>query len=307
MKFFFEVPNVQIWPKPKTSPSVPVAHGLTHAGDGADPVPLAGTGHKAGLMTDEQAKKLASLSSSTAPHGQDRGEVCCFPARPANPSPDDDEFEDGTDGFLAKWQRVQWSPSPSSADRGASFTLPPQEWRLEGAKRPSWIQIQPPADSNVGFFTKALHQVAPPKAFVVWSISLDHNTDPVGGRGWVCGWGETSASPPIAPIDGDNMVFVRVLRIGTELTELELSINEGGVGQSAGILQTSLPVRFVGILKDALDYTGFVSSDGVSWRAIGKVYGAITPDRMTVGLLSPTVENDLFGHDFFRVYPDATV
>lgn len=304
---FFQVEDVKIWPKLQAQQTVPRNHGTTHAGDGSDPVPLAGTGHKAGLMSDEQAAKLASLPPAGSTPPQLSVDSCCFPARPKSPSKDDDEFDDGVDGFLGRWQRILWTPHPYEADRGTSFTTPTQEWRLEGQKRPSWIQIQPPADGVGGFFTKSLQQVDPLKAFVVWGISLDHNTDLVGGRAWVCGWGQSTAAPPLAPVDGDNIAFIRVLRIGTELTELELSINVGGVNTSAGILQTALPVRFVGILKDELDYTGFVSSDGVSWRNIGRVSGSIAPDRMTVGLFSPTVENDLFGHDFFRVYPDATV
>lgn len=301
------VRNVKIRSKPALPvPTLPLRHGLSHAGDGYDPVPLAGTGHKAGLMSDEQSKKLAGLSSSSSTQHITINNYT-FPGKPLTPSPDDDEFEDGVDGFLSRWQPVLWTPSPDDADRGLGFVSPSGEWRLEGNKRPSWIQIQPPVDLAVGFFTKALSQPAATRQFIVWSLSIDHNQDLIGGELFAAGWGQSLVGGPISPIDGDNLVFVNVQRLGVEQYAVTLNVTEAGVNTIYAGAASNLPIRFVGILKDETTYTALFSSDGVTWRHGDSGIANIVPERVTVGLVSGTLDNPIFGFDFFRVYPDATV
>lgn len=302
-----KVRNVKIRSKPEPpAPTLPLRHGLSHAGDGYDPVPLAGTGHKAGLMSDDQAHKLAGLSPGSTQQYITINNYN-FPGQPLSPSPDDDEFNDGVDGFLSRWQQILWTPSADPADRTLGFVSPSGEWRLEGAKRPSWIQIQPPADLGVGFFTKALSQPSPTRQFIAWSVSIDHNQDPTGGYFFVAGWGQSLLGGPIDPIDGDNIVYALVQRVGVDQYTVTLNVNELGVNTAAPGITTDLPVRFMGILKDEMTYTVLISSDGVTWRYGDSLTAGIAPDRVTVGLLSGTTANPIFGFDFFRVYPDATV
>ncbi len=299
-----KVRNVRIRTKPEpAAPTLPLRHGLSHAGDGYDPVPLAGTGHKAGLMSDDQAHKLAGLSSSSTAITQ-----IFQSSGPAKPNhPDDDEFEDGVDGFLARWQPVLWTPSADAAERGAAFVTPTAQWRLEGSKRPSWIQIQPPADMSSGFFTKPLSETNPLKKFLLLSLSLDHNQDPFGADFLAFGWSQSLGVGPIAPIDGDNIVFVQVVRTGIDQRTAFLGVNEGGGSTLSPGLVTNEPIRFLGLLKDETTYRFYLSPDGVTWRYGDSLMSSIAPDRVAVGLINTTVDNDLFGFDFFRVYPDATV
>jgi hypothetical protein len=124
---------------------------------------------------------------------------------------------------------------------------------------------------------------------------------------FVAALGQSLVGGPIDPIDGDNLVFVRVQRIGAEQYEVVLNVTEAGVNTPAPGIITDIPVRFVGILKDETTYTALISSDGVTWRYADSLISNITPDRVTVGLVSASLANPIFGFDFFRVYPDATV
>ena len=223
------VRNVKIRSKPALPvPTLPLRHGLSHAGDGYDPVPLAGTGHKAGLMSDEQSKSWPgsrrAARRSTSPSTTTPSRASRLRLRPTMTS-----SKTASMAFCHAGSPSLWTPKSRRCRPRVGFVSPSGEWRLEGNKRPSWIQIQPPVDLAVGFFTKALSQPAATRQFIVWSLSIDHNQDLIGGELFAAGWGQSLSGGPISPIDGDNLVFVNVQRLGVEQYAVTLNVTEAGV------------------------------------------------------------------------------
>lgn len=264
------------------------------------------TRDRAGFMSARHVRALELLTRSSQTSERVR-DYYNFQIPPENPSADNDEMTGGVDGFLSRWQRVLWDPSTDEVKRGELFDVPSGYWRVDGTRRPGWILLQPPANGITGYITRPLSVPNPDEGFVVLGISQDHTDDPAAGIITAFGWCQSSDVSPIAPIDGDNIVYVQYTRNLAGQYELYFAHLTGGVGTQIGPVIADVPIKYLGIYKRDVTWQGWVSSDGDTWRMIGELNSLVQPDRVTLGLASVAPHSEILGLKLFRSYPDATV